>query len=186
MYDTIKFKILLFIRILILILNTILILKNKKMKKIIISLAFFASVIFSVNAQDISRNAIGLRLGDNNGFGTEISYQGELSEYNRIEVDLGYRSQGIKNSKDKNNAFKLSGLYQWVWNIDGSFNWFAGLGGGLGDRSTYGFFVNADGVVGIEYDFDFPLLISLDFRQEIEIKGDYGGSDIALSLRYQF
>jgi hypothetical protein len=23
-------------------------------------------------------------------------------------------------------------LYQWVWNIDGGFNWYAGVGGGLG------------------------------------------------------
>jgi hypothetical protein len=156
------------------------------MKKVIIAMVLFASVMFSVQSQNIARNALGLRLGDNNGFGTEISYQGELSEYNRIEVDLGYRSQGIENSNDKNNAFKLTGLYQWVWNIDGGFNWFAGFGGGIGDRSTDGFFVNADGVVGIEYDFDFPLLISLDFRQEFGLTGDYDGSDIALSLRYQF
>jgi len=89
MYDTIKFKILLFIRILILILNTILILKNEKMKKIIISLAFFASVIFSVNAQDISRNAIGLRLGDSDGFGGEISYQHALGGC--YEIRSGFR-----------------------------------------------------------------------------------------------
>ena len=156
------------------------------MKKVIIAMVLFASVMFSVQSQNIARNALGLRLGDNNGFGTEISYQGELSEYNRIEVDLGYRSQGNENSNNKNNAFKLTGLYQWVWNIDGGFNWFAGFGGGIGDRSTDGFFVNADGVVGIEYDFDFPLLISLDFRQEFGLTGDYDGSDIALSLRYQF
>lgn len=156
------------------------------MKKVIVAIVLFASVMFSAQSQNIARNALGLRLGDNNGFGTEISYQGELSDYNRIEIDLGYRSQGIENSNDKNNAFKLTGLYQWVWNIDGGFNWFAGFGGGLGDRSTDGFFVNADGVVGIEYDFEFPLLISLDFRQEIGLTGDYDGSDIALALRYQF
>lgn len=156
------------------------------MKKVIIAMVLFAGVMFSVHSQNIARNALGLRLGDNNGFGTEISYQGELSEYNRIEIDLGYRSQGIENSNDKNNAFKLTGLYEWVWNIDGGFNWFAGFGAGLGDRSTDGFFINADGVVGIEYDFDFPLLIALDFRQEFGLTGDYDGSDIALSLRYQF
>ena len=95
-------------------------------------------------------------------------------------------NSGMEKEEAKNNAFKLTGLYQWVWNIDGGFNWFAGFGGGIGDRSTDGFFVNADGVVGIEYDFDFPLLISLDFRQEFGLTGDYDGSDIALSLRYQF
>ena len=44
------------------------------------------------------------------------------------------------------------------------------------------------GVVGIEYNFDIPLLISLDFRPEIGFSDIYDGlnSDIALSLRYQF
>jgi hypothetical protein len=26
-------------------------------------------------------------------------------------------------------------LYQWVWNIDGGFNWYAGVGGGVGSYS---------------------------------------------------
>ena len=30
---------------------------------------------FSAQAQDISKNALGLRLGDNDGFGGELSYQ---------------------------------------------------------------------------------------------------------------
>jgi hypothetical protein len=34
-----------------------------------------------------------------------------------------------------NNAIKLAALYQWVWNIDGGFNWYAGVGGGLGSLS---------------------------------------------------
>lgn len=43
-----------------------------------------------------------------------------------MELDLGWRNS---NNVD---AFKLTGLYQWVWNIDGGFNWYAGVGGGLG------------------------------------------------------
>ena len=52
-----------------------------------------------------------------------------------------------------------------------------------------GLFINADGNVGIEYNFDAPFLISLDFRPEIGILGDYGKDtdlDLALSIRYQF
>jgi hypothetical protein len=51
------------------------------------------------------------------------------------------------------------------------------------------FFVLA-GDIGIEYNFDIPLLISLDFRPEIYFGNNYRndnyGSDIGLSLRYQF
>jgi hypothetical protein len=50
-------------------------------------------------------------------------------------------------------------------------------------------FVFAAGNIGIEYDFDIPLLISLDFRPEFGGNGYYEnnyGSDVALALKYQF
>jgi len=153
---------------------------------------FFFSFIFNVQAQDISRNALGVRFGDNDGFGGEISYQHELSESTRLELDLGFRNH------KSYDAFKLTGIYQWVWNIDQGFNWYAGFGAGIGSwsagndyigNSDDGLFLNADGNIGIEYNFDIPLLISLDFRPEIGVLGNYGKDtdlDIALSLRYQF
>lgn len=162
------------------------------MKKLIIGLALFSTGIFSVNAQDFSRNALGLRLGDNDGIGYEISYQRELDEVTRIELDLGIRNHS---SGDKfGDAFKLTGIYQWVWNIDGGFNWYAGFGAGIGSWSSDsnvddGLFINADGNVGIEYNFDIPIMLSIDFRPEFGLVGDYGDGtdlDLALSIRYQF
>ena len=115
----------------------------------------------------------------------------------RVELDVGWRNRGKfnKNAYD-DNAIKLTGLYQWVWNIDGGFNWYAGIGGGVG---SYGYednntkyndtFAFAAGDIGIEYNFDIPLLISLDFRPEFGGSGYYKnnyGSDVALALRYQF
>ena len=50
------------------------------------------------------------------------------------------------------------------------------------------FFALAAGDVGIEYNFDIPLLLSLDFRPEFGLD-DYGDDvdfDIALGIRYQF
>ncbi len=32
-------------------------------------------------------------------------------------------------------AFKLTGLYQWVFPLDGDFNWYVGAGGGIGSFS---------------------------------------------------
>lgn len=75
------------------------------MKKVILSAFMLLGLAFSTQAQDISKNAIGLRLGDNDGFGGEISYQRGLSKNNRLELDLGWR-----NSKHV-DAFKLAGLY---------------------------------------------------------------------------
>ena len=161
------------------------------MKKVILVLVFFSVALLSVKAQDIANNAIGLRLGDNDGLGGEISYQTRLSDTNRLEIDLGFRDRS-----NENDAFKLTGIYQWVWNIDGGFNWYAGFGAGVGSWSNNndlsddddGLFLNADGNVGIEYNFEIPLLLSLDFRPEIGVLGNYSDTDLdlALSIRYQF
>jgi len=158
------------------------------MRKLFLStVAIFTGLLF-MNAQDVSENTIGLRLGDSDGFGAEISYQRALGEANRLEVDLGWRS-----ARDY-DGFKLTGIYQWVWELDGDFNWYAGAGGGLG---SYGFdnsalddetFVFVAGNVGIEYIFDIPLLLSLDFRPELGF-GDFNDDldfDIALGIRYRF
>lgn len=163
------------------------------MKKIaIIALMVFGFSLTS-NAQEISKNALGVRLGSNDGFGFEISYQRGLSDNNRLELDLGLRNT------DDNDAFKIVGLYQWVWQIENRFNWYVGVGGGAGswdnndkDHQDYedGAFLLLAGDIGIEYNFDIPLLISLDFRPEIYFGNNYRndnyGSDIGLSLRYQF
>jgi opacity protein-like surface antigen len=167
------------------------------MKKIILSAIMLMGLAFAAQAQDISKNALGLRLGGNSGFGGEISYQRALATDNRLELDLGWRNRSNYNSNGYDDkAIKLTGLYQWVWNIDGDFNWYAGVGGGVGSYSydanntsyndTFAF---AAGDIGIEYNFDFPLLISLDFRPEFGGNGYYKnnyGSDVALGLRYQF
>ena len=146
-----------------------------------------------MNAQDISKNALGLRIGDNDGFGAEVSYQRGLNANKRLEFDLGWRD-----SKNY-DGFKLAALHQWVWNIDEGFNWYAGVGGGLGSYSfndnsgndytdTFAF---AAGDIGVEYNFNIPLLISLDFRPEIGFGDEvYNNNDldfdIALGIRYQF
>ena len=129
------------------------------MKKIILSAFMLMGLAFSAHAQDISPNALGLRLGDNDGFGGEISYQRALSDNNRLELDLGWRD-----SKNV-DAFKLTGLYQWVWAIDNGFNWYAGVGGGVGSWDNKyiddnGTFIFAAGDIGIEYGFEeVPILL---------------------------
>jgi len=162
------------------------------MRKLILTTVVIISGLFCVQAQKISDNALGLRLGDNDGFGGEISYQKAFKANNRLEFDLGWR-----NSKDV-DAIKLVGLYQWVWNIDGGFNWYAGAGAGLGTWSyningnkDSGVYALAAGDIGIEYNFDFPLQISLDFRPELYLnsndwRSDSFGPDIALGIRYKW
>ena len=162
------------------------------MKTLIVSAYMLVGLVLGAQAQSISKNALGLRLGSNDGFGAEISYQRALKSDKRLEFDLGWRD-----SKDV-SAVKLVGLHQWVWNIDKGFNWYAGAGGGLGtwNYNAYGVknsgtFLFASGDIGIEYNFDFPLQLSLDYRPEIYVHYDgyrdgNFGSDLALSARYKF
>lgn len=162
------------------------------MKKIILVASLIIGLSFSAQAQNSSKNALGLRLGDNDGFGGELSYQRKLATNNRLELDLGWRNS---NNVD---AIKLVGLYQWVWNIDGGFNWYAGIGGGVGswsydnnNNNDNGSFALVAGDLGIEYNFDVPIQLSLDFRPEIyfnsdDFREDNFGPDIALGIRYRF
>ncbi len=148
------------------------------MKKIILTLGFILTTSLTFIAQEISENAIGLRFGGGNGLGGEISYQKALGSSNRLEIDLGLANEFTN--------FKATGLYQWVWKLEDKFNWYAGVGGGLVSAGNTGIY--AAGVVGIEYNFDAPILLSIDYRPEIGVAGGLNGlsSDIALSVRYQF
>lgn len=162
------------------------------MKKLVLSAIITITGTLSVNAQqNISKNALGLRFGSNDGIGYEVTYQRALSNNNRLEIDLGWRND------NKYDAVKLTGIYQWYWNIDNGFNWYAGVGGGISswnydynEINSSGTTLFVAGQIGIEYNFDIPLQISLDFRPELYLnnnkyRNDFG-PDIALGLRYKF
>jgi hypothetical protein len=159
------------------------------MRRLLFAFAFILTANI-VNAQ-IAQHAIGLRLGGGDGFGTEISYQHGLGDLNRLELDLGMHSGS------NYNAWGLAGIYQWVWNIDGGFNWYAGAGGRIGSWSwdskytgtnNSGIFLAAAGDVGIEYAFPIGIQVALDARPEIGLisHGNSFQNNIAFSVRYQF
>src|SRR5680860_535676 len=101
------------------------------MKKLILLAIFVIGATAATQAQTISENALGLRFGGGNGYGAEVSYQRALGDNNRLEFDLGWR-----NDNSRYNSVKLAALYQWVWNIEGGFNWYADGGGGIGSISA--------------------------------------------------
>ncbi len=154
------------------------------MKKIIL-IGIFLATVLNVQAQ-VNPHALGLRLGGNGTYSrAEISYQHGMSDVNRLEFDLGF--SGNKDYK----AMFLTGTYQWVWNIQGGLNWYAGPGAALGfansdDNSSFN--LGVGGQIGIEYDLNTikaPLLLSLDFRPMWSFIGDSGfGWGFALGVRY--
>ena len=172
------------------------------MKKVILSLTV-VFVVFAAQSQ-VNPHAIGLRSGGGGngyGFGNEISYQHGMGDANRLELDLGFRSNGNNNS-GRSSFISLTGVYHWVMNIEGGFNWFIGPGAQIGSASyRYDYagtkysdsyvFVGLGGQIGIEYDFnefDVPILLGFVIRPMLYIAN--GGSnfngDGALSIRYTF
>jgi hypothetical protein len=159
------------------------------MRKIIFTLALVVSMVNVLMAQEDNK-AIGLRLGSGFGGGAEISYQQPLSKDNRMELGLGLNSWG----------FGLNGVYQWVWDLsdlaDG-FNWYAGVGAGIGSynfnyaintHSPSDFSIGVLGQIGIEYRFEIPLTLSLDYRPGIYLVPSFNGSydGICIGARYRF
>ncbi len=148
------------------------------MKKVILALVLIAGSFTLANAQS---NAIGLRLG----YGAEVSYQRTLGNANRIEADLGI---------DFGGGLNVAGTYQWVWDLSAlapGFNWYAGPGIGLGLWDRY-FTAGILGQIGIEYNFNIPLQLSLDWRPGLYFHTSsntnvgFSWSGFALGVRYKF
>lgn len=159
----------------------------KKLTLIILT-ALSAATVYG---QSIGSNALGVRLGGGDGSQAEISYQQYIGGPNRLEFDLGLFDDGIA------DGFKFTLLYQWVHEIESGFYWYVGAGGAIGDRNLHGHFndddhfndgvfLNLDGQLGIEYNFNAPLQISLDARPEFGIINDDFDMGYGFSIRYRF
>lgn len=148
------------------------------MKRTFILLLVMLSA-FITNAQNDGKN-LGLRFSGLFSNNAELSYQHPLSANNRLEADLGINQ----------NVLALTGVYQWVWDLEElteGFKWYAGAGGLLGiEKSKFGLAVV--GQVGIEYNFYFPLQLSLDYRPAVFIVSGINNHflNICLSARYRF
>ncbi len=154
------------------------------MKKVILTLVAILGLGFAVTAQ--TSNAIGVRGAFGDKYGAELSYQQALGSNNRLEMDLGWY-----NAHDYGDYINLTGIYQWVWNIQGGLNWYAGLGANVGlwtGQNDDNIGVGFDGQIGIEYDFDIPFQISLDARPQWDVLGASSGFGYgaALGIRYRF
>lgn len=148
------------------------------MKKALLTLIAIVGLAFAANAQNI-----GVRLGTDG----EISYQHELGSNNRIEADLGIG--GFLNWSDY-HFLSLTGVYQWHWNIVDSFGWFVGPGAQISlvqakSNETY-FNVSVGGQIGIDYEFNIPLQLSLDVRPMWNFLGTWSGFGwgACLGIRY--
>jgi len=159
------------------------------MKKVLFIVAFIAASLFTF--ADGPR-AVGGRIG----YGIDASYQHALGESNMVQVEVGvpYFSR-----------LEAACTYDWInpggltipWSERGQWNWYAGVGGVVGSnlRFTEGY-VRAAGRIGVEYNFWFPLQLSLDWRPSLGLgynntigaffNADLYGCGLGLGVRYKF
>lgn len=135
------------------------------MKKFILLFAFVAGIAGAANAQVVGK-AIGLRGGYDS---QEVSYQHPIGTSNRLELSLGWGTFGHNFAGFSSVGTALNGVYQKVYDlstITDGLNWYYGYGGAAIFHSGF-FGVGALGQIGAEYNFSFPLQLSLDYRPGI-------------------
>ena len=143
------------------------------MKKFIIVCAATLLAVVAVNAQP---RAIGGRVA----YGVGFSYQHSMGLDNMISVDVDFPGY--------NGGIGAAATYDWIfpitaWSQKGEWNWYAGVGAGFGfawpevvkqemagiktRSSVGGFNIGVAGRIGVEYNFWFPLQLSVDWRPVI-------------------
>ncbi|MBP5171290.1 MAG: hypothetical protein ILP04_04445 [Bacteroidales bacterium] len=124
---------------------------------------------------------IGLRVG----YGAEVSYQHLMGE-NFLEFDGGLFL---------NHGFYATGIYNFVFASEGDFNFYAGPGATVGfynykddaGATQSGLDVGASGMIGLEYNFQIPLTLSLDWRPTFYfLDGGFAAASFGLGIRYRF
>ena len=149
------------------------------MKKILISLIALVALTTAANAQ--YSNALGVRVGAGSAFGAELSYQGFLSDVNRLELDLGANFGSY-------TAVSVATILHWHWFLAGGFGFYIGPGvQGYVVEKHLG--LGVGGQVGIDYQFNAPFQLSLDVRPMWDIFTVTGAAlnyGAALGIRYAF
>jgi hypothetical protein len=154
------------------------------MKKIILLTITFIAISLAGQAQ-VEPHAIGLRFGGGNfGGGAELNYLHGISDANRVELGLGI------NSLNGGSYMSITGVYQWVFELEQGFSWYAGPGARLLLVSNASA-IMVGGEIGAEYNFNtelvVPLQVSLSTRPMFNIgDGDGFGWGIALGVHYTF
>lgn len=186
-------------------------------------LFFVAVLAFASLAMYAQPRAIGGRLGAFNGF----SYQHGFGDSNMLEIEAGWSvdgrtdfwrtAGGVKtHGRAWGHNFQVAATYDWIdpfgatfpWEHKGEWHWYLGVGGAggygwhtwnsAGDAGWNWGFIGAAGRAGVEYDFWFPLQLSLDFRPTLGLglyEDKVGGTEaglywemtcLALGVRYKF
>ena len=142
------------------------------MNKLLLAVLVVIGLSQFVNAQEV-----GIRFGDAFGGHYAVDAVFGLGEFSRIHADVSFGNDGVG----------VEALWDLLYRpLGDGFNWYVGVGPSayLGDP----FALAASGEIGIEYHFDFPLAVGVDWRPSFIIieKTDFEAGWFGLNIRYVF
>lgn len=156
------------------------------MKKVLLFVAIIGLIITTSNAQPRSIGGGFI----SSYYGVEISYQHSIGTRNMVQVDL---------SSPLFLAIQGTATYNWVfpfnsWKKEGTWNWYAGVGGTAGAGFTGFGVLGATGQIGVEYNCSFPMQVYLNYRPTIGVAFNShlvsidqpGFYNFGVGLRYNF
>ena len=142
------------------------------MKKILFTILFLGGLFPLTQAQEV-----GIRFGDVVGGNFAVDAVFGLGQFSRIHTDVSFGNDGVG----------VDALWDFLYKPLGpGFNWYVGVGpfAYLGDP----FILGAAGEIGIEYHFEIPLAIGVDWRPSFAIveNTDFEAGWFGLNIRYVF
>jgi hypothetical protein len=142
------------------------------MKKILFTILVLGGLFQFSQAQEV-----GIRFGD--AFGGHYAVDGVfgLGQFSRIHADVSFGDNGVG----------VDALWDFLYQPLGTgFNWYVGAGPStyLGDPFSLG----VSGEIGLEYHFDFPLAVGVDWRPTFIIieDTDFEAGWFGFNIRYVF
>lgn len=147
------------------------------MKKFFILIVSMSISYFASAQSDVSgKYELGVRVGSWGGSGASIDGVMNLSR-NRIHADLGFFQ----------DAFIAEAFYDWSLPVVENLSFYPGVGAGFAFVPD-GFVMGIGGELGLEYAFEFPLSIGLDWRPMILLfnSSGFGYNNGGLNIRYRF
>lgn len=166
-------------------------------------LVFMVLAVASVTIAAAQPRTVGGRAG----YSLSASYQHSLGEKNMLNLDLdvpGYLGIGVGATYDWINPFNLNPGKNLTY---GTLNWYLGAGAAVGGESKFYYdydltlynrfeaYAGVAGRVGIEFNFEFPLQLSIDWRPVLgaEFANKYAGfygsglyNSFSFGVRYCF
>ncbi len=159
------------------------------MKKNLFTLAILT--IFGAAMAFAQPRAIGGRIGG----GLDFSYEHGLGSGNMVSIEAGVPLF---------STLEVAATYDWIdpfgatvpWEEKGEWHWYMGVGGVVATNFNFNAaFIGAAGRFGIEYDFWFPLQLSIDWRPALgaavasnaaAFGHDLYAGALGLGVRYKF